>query len=643
VSRRRRREPRRSARSPIATAPRAPGSAPAWRRTFCALAVLAAAVLPYLNALDGALLSDAALMIGENPALRGSTEWLAWFGRDFYWGSPMGDPTLYRPLTVWSFLVHLRTTGLTPGPFLLGNVLLHAAASLLVLALGDRLVARPAGLLGALLFAVHPIHTEAVAWVMGRSELLAAVFALGACLLGLRARDCDARRPWAAAGGAVAAYAAALGAKEHVALLPLWFGLTWLVERPRRAGRVTAAMGVASLFVLAGFLALRAHALVREDGRPALGLFNPAADVPAPRRWLTALAVIARYAGLLVWPGPLSHDHGFAETVASTGLGLQEAVGLAVVVGLAAVTGLAARWQPGLALALALVPVSFVLVSNLPFPIGTVMAERLLYLPSAGLALAAGWLLARLPLPAWLTLGARAPATPPSPAWRPIAAASLVVLAVTALAARTVIRNADWRSKERLVAATRAASPRAAWAAFLAALLERDRGADARAIALAEESLRIYPRNHDALAVLGDLHARQGRLHDAIRRYEEGLAIFPRSAPLHDTLGWALGQTGRWAEAERELRESARLDPGLLSPRLRLGGLLLRTGRPDEALAAYREAARIAPRDPLPRWGMAGAAFATGDLAAAAVHARQAALAGYPVPEAFWRSLGIRP
>src|SRR3970282_2123865 len=88
-------------------------------------------------------------------------------------------------------------------------------------------------------------------------------------------------------------------------------------------------------------------------------------------------------------------DYSSAQILPSRGLGVQEALGLELVIALLVAIGWARRRASGLALAPAFTPGTFFLVSNLPFPIGTIMAERVTYLPTVGLCLAAGWLLAR--------------------------------------------------------------------------------------------------------------------------------------------------------------------------------------------------------------------------------------------------------
>ncbi len=613
----------------------------------------ALAIVPYLTALRGEFVRDVPLLISRNMALLGTHEWLAWFLRDFYWGSVNMDVTLYRPLTILSFLVQLRTTGLSPFPFLLGNVLLHAGVSWLVFRLGARLVGRLAAFVGAVIFAVHPLHTEAVAYIMGRSDLLAALFALAACLGYLRATDPAERRPGWWSAGAVGAYLAALFSKEHVALLPLWFGLAWLIERPRRPSRYAMSIMAGSGLAFGVFLLLRAHALARVPP-PELELqrfiFNQAAVVTMPFRWLTAAAVVARYALLFAWPGPLSADYSYAVIQASTGIGMAEAVGIVLILAVLAGIGVAARWAPGLALALALTPITFVLVSNIPFAIGTVMAERLTYLPSVGVTLLLGWLAARVSLPEELRRWV-APSAP-SPPWarsgmeRPEAwpgwalTCGLISLTVT-FGARTLVRNLDWKDDYTLAASSLRVSPRSVLILTALSNLEALRGNHGRAIELAQEALKIYPKYVRAWSALIQARMLRGEFAQALEEIQRAMQVAPQNArvELQRMRGVALLRTGRGDEAEREFREAIRLKPNDPLPRLDLVGLLVETQRSSEALEEFHEVTRQNPQDPAVLYHMARAALALGDRQTAATYASRASAAGFGVPAAFWRLL----
>jgi Flp pilus assembly protein TadD len=630
--------------------------------------VASLAVLPYLTAFPGDFVSDAQAALLKNRALRESGEWLAWFGRTFYWGSTLDDPTLYRPLTVISFVAQLRSTGLRAWTIVLGNVALHAGVSVLVLRLGRRLLGPVGGLSGALLFAVHPIHVEAVAWVMGRSELLAAGFGLGACLAALRASDPGERRAVAWAAGGAASYLAAALSKEHAVALIAWFPLPWAVHATRARGfrppRGVIWLIAGSALALGVFLLLRAYALAQVGpGDPvqrayARPLYNPMVDAPAPARWLTAAAVVSRYARLLVWPARSAHLYSYAEVQVSQGLGAAELAGALLVVGTLLATALALRRTPGLGLALALTPIAFFPVSNFPFAIGTGMAERLLYLPSVGLCLAVGWGLGRLGGPlallAWAghlshgdPLGRRpglaAAAGPARGPWVGRAVAGVLFVAVAALGGRTLAAAGDWQSAYARMRADVAGAPRSAASLAGLAWEESHRGNQARALELVEASLRIYPNNFAAFGIRGDIFLRRREPARAVADYERGLELAPGYWRFQLYRGRAFAELGRLEEAERDFRYVLRRAPLEYEAHLFLGGLLLQRGRPGEARQHLEIAARLDRTAPTPLVGLALAVLQLGDQRAAARYGADAERRGQPMPESFWSALGGRP
>ncbi|MBD3236107.1 MAG: hypothetical protein GF330_05345, partial [Candidatus Eisenbacteria bacterium] len=137
-----------------------------------------AALLPYGNALRTGFAYDDAAIVIENPTASPAAPWWTPLVRP-YWPEPH-DAGLYRPLTSLTYRLQRGWTGTAPVPFHLLNVLLHAATSLLAYAVLRRLFTRQGWALPiALLFAVHPLHTEAVTGIVGRAELLAALCGLG--------------------------------------------------------------------------------------------------------------------------------------------------------------------------------------------------------------------------------------------------------------------------------------------------------------------------------------------------------------------------------------------------------------------------------------------------------------------------------
>jgi Tfp pilus assembly protein PilF len=596
-----------------------------------------AAVAAYLTALPNGFISDAKALIVDNPSLLKSDEWLAWFTRPYFWGSYVLGNILYRPLSVLSYVATVRVAGVSPLPFVLGNIALHAAASWLVFLLGRRLIGAPAAWLGALLFAVHPLHVEAVAWVGGRPDVLSAALAMGSALYFLRATDAGARHPGLFALLSVALYFAALLSKEHVITLPAWFAVAWLIERDRRSARwaaVTLGGSAIALVLFAGMRFIAVPALVR-----GFVAFTALGSPWQLWRWLAGATVAGKYAALFVWPSALTFDYTDMSTAWAESRRvppLDALLGVACVIGFVAAFGWALRRHRGLALVLAFIPVTYAVVSGFPFTPQLYMAERFTYLPSAGACLAVGWMFVRIGQSVAGT--ARAAPGPGSesaiPRWdaagAPGRALAVVLVGVIAvLTVRTAVRNTDWRNEETLAVAALAVSPNSPLGLRTRGHQEYRRGNYESARLLFEESLKINPWRTDPYVVLGDIYLKQGNpgaLLDLAVRAEARIAH--RRELLH--LGGLLWQIGRRQDAERLVRQVVTVYPDFVRSRLALGGFLLEGGRPEQALEQFRAASALEPQNGLAWLGMARASAVLGRLEDARLYADRARSAGLP-------------
>jgi tetratricopeptide (TPR) repeat protein len=500
-------------------------------------------------------------------------------------------------------------------------VLLHGVSSALVVALGAALLRRfrpgasgpfAVPVAAGVLFALHPVHVESVACLAGRSDLLCAAFALGSLVA--FARWLETRRT----AGLVAAALLALGSmlsKEVglalVALLPL------LAALPRgEASRTSpAAPGPGTDAALGAALAGAAAAV-------ALGLRLAAASAGAaqPIAWTdplrTMLTALGWYSVKAAWPAPFS---AFVDRVpASAALALLGALVAGCIAALVALS-LARRRAGAEAFAAALFLLT--LAPALAIAAGTIaatpLAERYLYLPSAGavllFALALDGLAAR-----------RAPGRAPRP--------SAVVLGVAAAAAAvalpaTVLRQRVWRDDLAFWTDAAEKSPEA-WLpqdALGTALAGAGRLPEAearfrRAAARAE-------RPHDRARVranLGSLLARQQRWDEAIACFREALADDPPLDAAHGNLGQALlaryaarprpeDRAAVMSEAAGHFDAARRLDPRQPSLHFAYGMLMVELGRPAEAAAPLREVIALAP-------GSREAAAARRALETASVH-----------------------
>lgn len=405
---------------------------------------------------------------------------------------------VFRPVTMASFALNWAISGAHPFLYHLFNLLLHASVVILLfLVLQKLLESIPHGptiaFAAALLFAVHPLHTEAVSSIVGRSELLAAFFVLSAWLLHLN----DQLIP------ALLCFLLALLSKESaVAFLPLVVAGDFVRAKWRPVWRYVAVAGVAVIY-LGVFWRIEGGRF----GEVSISfLDNPLASLPVPLRILNALRIAWKYIGLLVYPAKLSYDYSYNAIVLYSSW-KHAALALAGAVTILAVW-LWTLWtrRTGWFLAGAIFLGSFAITANILIPTGTIMAERLTYLPSAGFCL----LLALV----WMQVAIR----------KPVAGWALLVLVVTALGARTVIRNRDWNDDWTLFSTGVETAPGSARAHRNLADEYANRGQMDAAFNEFETALRIYPGYTEAMENYGLLEARVGHNEEARKLLEGALS-----------------------------------------------------------------------------------------------------------------------
>jgi hypothetical protein len=464
--------------------------------------LLAVALLVYCNTLANQFVLDDELYIMRNaqvtePSLSGLF-------------SPNPVSTVFRPLAFATLALNWSLSGTQPLSYHIVNILLQlSAAWLFYILLRELFGSSPGGnataFAAALVFAVHPIHTEAVAWVVGRAEILAAAFLFAGWIFHLRDRVAPS----------LFCFALAMLSKESaVAFLPLILLGDYATGKWKPRIRYALASGLTLLYL--GFV------WKAQGGRfgPAVipALDNPLANLPAGWRILNALRVAWKYVGLQIYPAALSPDYSFNQIPVYHDLRhtLPAALGSAAVAGawIWALLKRHAAWV----LAGGIYFAGFAATANILVPTGTIMGERLAYLPSAGfcllLALGWNWLREKKEIAAWGLLGA----------------------IVLIFSVRTVIRNRDWKDNFSLYsAAVRAVPNDAKMHSNLAGQYflrnQLDLAAQEYQIAL-----RINPDSPDALAFYSQLEFHRGNYPAAGAMMEKALSMSGRNNINYDSM-----------------------------------------------------------------------------------------------------------
>lgn len=502
---------------------------------------------------------------------------------------------LYRPLVSTTYAINFALGGFNTFGYHLVNLLLHAVVTLAFYGLARQLRCSMAGAFaGAAVFAVHPLHTEAVTGIVGRAELL---MALGV-LLALRWYIQSGAPERFDAKFAVASWAAFLLAvlsKEQALILPgviLLYDLFAVKDRSW-SGLLRGALRRYSGFIviLCAMLAVRTflfNTVLYGAGSHTVFIDNPLVEEGGWVRVLTAIKVSGKYLWLFLWPERLSADYSYnaipvARSLLEPGV-LWTLVAWAALLAVAVGSYLWARRVVFFAVGFTVV--TFLPASNLIVPIGTIMGERLFYLPSAGLCLmiAAAWDRAAL----W---AGREGAVKPLK-W---AGVGVVSAALVLLAARTLIRNRDWMNNHALMESAIRVVPQSAKVNYLVGLSRRDRGESG--LKQIERAIEIYPDYPLIIPAMAKNYGRallaEGRIEEAIYRLERAVDLNPGVRDGYYYLGVAYIRSGLWKEAEEAIRKTLRTIPRHAEAYNNLSFVLWRQGRYAEALEAAEAALRL--------------------------------------------------
>jgi tetratricopeptide (TPR) repeat protein len=488
----------------------------------------------------------------------------------------VGATQQYYPLLHTAFWVEHQLWGDAVLGYHLTNILLHAAAACLAVAVMRRL-ALPGACLAGLVFALHPVCVESVAWISEQKNTLSTVFCLGSALVYLRF---DQERRPSRYFLALGLFVLALLTKTVSATLPAALLVVFWWQR----GRLHWTRDMRPLLPWFG-LGATAGLLTSWVERTFIGAQGADFSLTVLERCLLAGRVIWFYLGKLVWPADLIFI--YPRWVIDAAVWWQYLFPLGVVA-LVAGLGMVARRQRGLL-------AGFLIFAGTLFPavgfinvypfIFSYVADHFQYQASLGII---------VPVAAALTLAAGR--LPSAVRWLTPVGGGVLLATLGAL----TWRQCDiYRDAGTLYRATLARNP-ACWMAHtnLGDLLSRIPGRLPEAIAHFEAALRINSRDVNAHNNLGHAFAETpGRLPAAIAEYEAALRIDPRFAPAHNNLGIVLEKIpGRLPEAIGHLEAAVRLAPDAAEMRDNLGVALLKIPeRAPEATAQFEAAVRLNP------------------------------------------------
>lgn len=535
----------------------------------------AAALVVALPALANGFTYDDVWLVRNHPVVRAPGSLRALLTATF-WPPTDGVGALWRPVTLAAFAAEWAAGGGAPLLFHVVTIALSAAAAALVAIVSGALFGPLVALIAGLTFAVHPVHVEVTATVVGQAELLAALGYLTALWAAWRA---SAAAPgwWTVPVGV--AVAVGLGAKEHVitilvAMLVVWWWRAVRDHRPfREVARSQAPVLLAALGAALAYLLARQAIL---EDRVAAGGLAPGLDpTSVVQRALVMLPLSLRWLELLFVPIRLSADYSPRHVLPDAAIGPLHLLALTAWVLIGVAAWRARRRVPAAAFGTAFFGITVAIVSNVPVPMEVLLAERLLFLPSAGWAMAVGG------------IGAWAWARRPVARWVPVTVAGTVILL---LAVRSAVRAPVWRSNSTLFAQMLEEAPssfRTHWALGAEAFARGDSAAGEREW---REAIRLYPNQPQLLEDLGRVYARSGLWDPAIPLLARAVQLDSARLGTAMLLASALSRSGRSTEAADVLDAMERLHDGGAGLRALRAQVLLRAGDSAAALAAALDA-----------------------------------------------------
>lgn len=600
--------PKKSA-EPRASAPAVPAiSGAMW------VGLLAAALgfILYANTLGHQYTLDDFSAIKENWVTKGGLKNLGIiFSTEYRYGSWNSPGSLYRPFSLAMFAFEWQMA--PDKPFLMHfmNVLLYAITGYVLWNTWRRiLVNYPPALtaMAVLFFMAHPIHTEVVANIKSRDEILALLF--GTLALNAIWKYMDLQK----AGyliGALIWYGLAMFSKESAITFLALFPLTMWFFSDKSVSKIIST--AALMLIPAGiFLLVRKQVLGTQAYQEVFSIldnFIVATTDPAYRsahpgvdRLASAFMMCGKYLQVLLFPHPLVCDMGYPQ-VQPVGWGEWKAIaGFVVYAGMFIWALMNLGKKHFLSFAILFYLIAFSLFSNVLVLIGTSYGERLQYIPSLGFAFALAWAICKAFKINDLTQ-----------IWNPNNKGTLVWglagFLIMAYSLKTVFRNGAWYDSASLYAADVPTSPNCAKLNYHNALEVTKNGLDEKTGELKDRAqvekgveaynrtIELYPEYHDAYGSRGLAYFRLGQYDKAFDDYQVAIKYRPNDAKVLSNMGFIYFMRGQLEKAEEVYRKSIQYDPRFIDARRNLGAVLAMKKNFPAAIEQWQEGLKYEPNN----------------------------------------------
>lgn len=589
------------------------------QRKWLVIGILIVTFLAFGNSLRGDFVYDDELQIVKNPTIKTLSNIPVMFTQSVWQFMNPADREAtgpyYRPLFNIALIINYQMFQLSVVGWHIFCVFIHLAVTFLIYLLARRWgLTQEVAAAAALLFGVHPVHSESVAWVAALPDPMAGVFLLGALLLYERHFYKAESKPLIY-GLSLAAAFLALMCKEVSVVFPGFLIVRELLDRSQQNSIkdkvITTAKRVAPFFgVVAVYMIMRYS---------VLGFINQneptSVNIPLSHVLLTVPSILLSYLKMLVVPYPLAVMYGYTYVQSAADPRFWGSA-LAVIAILIGVVWMVRSSQPGLR-SLAWMMVFLLPVLNLKAfrAYESLVHDRYLYLPSIGFcilaAMALDWIAERFAerqREAFFT------------------ATAIVALPLLLL---TINQNTTWQSETAMTNQALKVTPDWPFLHNYIGAYHFKQNQIVEAERAYNEALRINPNYFDSLSNLGDIHRTRGNLAEAERLYLKSIeagapyptiyynlgVVYTEQRRLADAeralqkavelepaypkalynLGWVYDNQGRNAEAEQFYMQTLQQDPNYVEPRINLGIVLTKQQRYKEALDQLSYAQRLQP------------------------------------------------
>jgi Tfp pilus assembly protein PilF len=539
------------------------------------------AFLPYANTLLNAFVYDDNTQVLNNPYIQSFGHLREIFTTTVWsYVGAQGVTNYFRPLMTFGYLICYQVFGPLAYGFHLANVLLHVAVVCVLFLLTARMFgSRLLAFVAALLFALHPVHTESVAWVAAVTDLELTLFYLLAFLFFLHIARPAGGRSDRVQLAMVGSFVLTILSKEQALTLPF---LAMVYEHFYRDDRseTTPFQKVhryGFLWLLAG-----AYLLFRIRFFGAIAPVLQISDLSWTQTILSSIALIGQYLGKLLWPAELCAFHVFYRSTSfADPRVLAGAAGIAFCL---LIFVLLWRHARRASFAVVWFFVTLAPVLNPRWMAANVFTERYLYLPSVAFCWLVAW--------GWLRLWEKTSAR--QVVRRRALAGALGVVALLYVV-RVVTRNRDWRDDIRLYTKTLAVSPDAYHIHNNLGTVYWKQGKVEAAEREWRTALGLSPKNAIVLNNLGLACSKREKYEDAVSYFRRAMLRKPNYTDPHLNLGVAYREMKLAEKAELQLRAAVALSPLNIYARNQLGKLYVESGRMAEAEEQFLNSVKSEP------------------------------------------------